>query len=96
MSLEQLPSLELLEANHSFPGRYMFKVVGWTDDEFEQRVLNAATEVLQTKQELIYSIRRTGTGRHVSVTIEPHVISGFEVLNVYRRMKTLDGLIMLW
>ena len=34
-----LPSIEVLEAHHSFPGPYMFKVIGVADDRFTGRVV---------------------------------------------------------
>ncbi len=89
------PSLDLLERTHTFPGPYMFKVIGRNEDEFVARVLAAAREVLAADADLPYTLRETTGRRHISVTLIPTVQTGDQVLAIYRRMQRLVGLVML-
>jgi putative lipoic acid-binding regulatory protein len=89
------PSIELLERTHTFPGPYMFKVIGRNQDEFVARVLAAAREVLAEDAELPYSLREATGGRHISVTLVPTVQQVEQVLAIYRRMQVIAGLVML-
>ena len=41
-----LPAIEILEANHSFPGRYTFKAIGKVEKGFTARVVAAVREEL--------------------------------------------------
>ena len=41
-----LPSVELLEAHHAFPGPYMFKAIGRTENGFVARTVAAVREEL--------------------------------------------------
>lgn len=92
--MDNLPSIELLEETHSFPGRYMFKVIGRADGGFVARVVAAVREELEEETDPPYSLRHTQNGRHVSVTLEPYVESVFQVLAVYSRIRETDGLVM--
>ena len=44
--MTQLPSIELLENTHTFPGPYMFKVIGRVENGFAARVVAAVREEL--------------------------------------------------
>jgi len=90
-----LPSIELLEATHQFPGPYMFKVIGRVENGFVARVVAAVREELAQEVDPPYSFRETVGGRHVSVTIEPRIQTVHQVLAVYRRMRGMSGLVML-
>jgi putative lipoic acid-binding regulatory protein len=90
------PSIELLEAGHVFPGPYMFKVIGRTENGFVGRAVAAVRDALSAAVDPPYSVRETAGGRHVSVTVEVEVQTAEEVLAVYRRVNRLTGLVMLW
>jgi putative lipoic acid-binding regulatory protein len=94
--VETLPSIELLEETHTFPGPYMFKVIGRVDDGFVARVVAAVRDELEEATDPPYKLRHTQNGRHVSVTLEPQVESVFQVLAVYSRIRETTGLVMLW
>ena len=91
-----LPNVELLESTHEFPGDYMFKVIGQDDDTLAARVRAAVVFELPEDHEPAMSVRRTASGRHMCVTIEPHVADAHQVLAIYRRIYALDGLVMVW
>lgn len=94
-TVDNLPNLELLESTHSFPGTYVFKVIGEADGNFIGRVVAAVRSELAESIEPSFSFRKTAGRRHVCVTIEPPVDNGSQVLAIYRRLQDVDGLIML-
>lgn len=90
-----LPDQDLLESTHTFPGRFTFKAIGAAEDHFVGRVLAVVRNHLDEAAEPSFSCRTTAGGRHVCVTIEPDVESSGQVLDIYRELQTLDGLVML-
>lgn len=90
------PNLELLESTHTFPGGYMFKVIGEDDHTLAARVMAAVKADLPEDHEPAMSVRRTASGRHMCVTIEPNVDDAHQVLAIYERIYALDGLVMVW
>jgi uncharacterized protein len=91
-----LPAIELLEATHQFPGPYMFKAIGRSENGFVARAVAAVREELAGAIDPPFSVREAVGGRHVSVTVTPDVRSAYDVLAIYRRMRALAGLVMLW
>jgi len=94
--VDELPALELLEKTHSFPGPYMFKVIGRSEDGFVARTVAAVREELASDGDPPFRTRQTPNGRHIAVTLQPTVQTAHEVLAVYRRLRSLTGLVMLW
>lgn len=94
--MSNLPDIELLESTHTFPGPYTFKVIGANDASFQGRVVAAVRGELPGDREPAISVRRTASGRHVSVTIEPYVEDAAGVLAIYQQLYQLDGLVMVW
>ncbi len=93
MNREQ--SIELLNATHDFPCPYMFKVIGLSDDGFVDRVVAAVREALEHYEETPpHTTRQTPHGKHVSVTLEPTLLSAEQVLLVYQRIGTVSGIVM--
>jgi putative lipoic acid-binding regulatory protein len=90
-----MPSVELLESTHRFPGPYVFKVIGKAEDAFVARVVAAVREVLGGEADPPFETRHTSGGRHVSVTVRPHVHGAMQVLAIYSRLQTTAGLVML-
>lgn len=93
--MNQLPSRELLEATHTFPGQYTFKAIGAADDHFVGRVVAAVRCQLGEEIEPSFSTRSTSGGRHVCVTIEPSVADADEVLLIYANLREVEGLVLL-
>jgi uncharacterized protein len=91
----ELPSIELLEATHQFPGRFIFKIIGRVDNGFAARVVAAVRDELACDVDPPHRLREAAGGRHVAVTLEPTVETAQQVLAVYRRVRTLTGLVMM-
>ncbi len=93
--MNDMPAIELLESTHTFPCRYMYKVIGRAEGNFVGRVLSAVRSELPPDAEPSFSSRKTSGGRHVSVTIEPDVETAADVLAIYRSLRELEGLVLL-
>jgi putative lipoic acid-binding regulatory protein len=91
-----IPPIQLLEATHEFPGRYMFKVIGRSDQGFAARVVAAVRDELAEEADPPFRVRESAGGRHVAVTLTPMVQTAEQVLAVYRRVRGMAGLVMLW
>ena len=94
--MDQLPAIELLESTHTFPGPYIFKVIGGAERGFVARTVAAVRDALAIEVDPPYQTRDARGGQHVAVTLEPHVQSAWQVLAVYRRLRAMAGLVMLW
>jgi putative lipoic acid-binding regulatory protein len=92
----ELPTIKLLESTHTFPGPYMFKVIGRTDLGFVARTVAAVREEMGDAEDPPYKVRESVGGRHTAVTLEPVVQTARQVLAIYRRLSRTVGLVMLW
>src|SRR5262245_5199551 len=95
-AMSEQPSLELLEATHRFPGEYMFKVIGRSENGFVARAVAAVREELAGATDPPFSVRESVGGRHVAVTLLPAVQTAQQVLAVYQRLRTLTGMVTYW
>lgn len=93
--MNNLPSIQLLENTHHFPGPYMFKVIGKVEDGFVARVVAAVRDELAEEIDPPYHLRQAEGGRHISITLEPHIKTAQQVLNVYRRLRNTVGLVLM-
>ena len=91
----EMPSIELLERTHDFPGRFVFKVIGRVENGFAARVVAAVREELAFEVDPPHRLREAVGGRHVAVTLEPDIESAAQVLAVYRRVRGIPGLVMM-
>jgi uncharacterized protein len=94
--ISSLPTLELLEKTHSFPCPYLFKVIGKAAEVFPAQVVAVVREELRSEVDPPYHVRQAVGGRHLSVTVEPVVQSSQQVVAIYRRLRDLDGLVLLF
>jgi hypothetical protein len=94
--VDTLPSVELLERTHEFPGRYVFKVIGLCEDGFVARTVALVRDQLEEERDPPFRVRHTANGRHVAVTLEPNVRSAWEVIAVYQAIRGLAGLEMVF
>jgi uncharacterized protein len=90
-----LPPVELLNRTHQFPCFYVFKAIGRVESGFAARVVAGVREELSQETDPPHRFRQSASGRHVSVTLEPHVETAEQVLAVYRRIASMAGLIVL-
>ncbi|QDT57230.1 hypothetical protein Pan44_52980 [Caulifigura coniformis] len=94
--MDYQPSVELLEATHRFPGPFMFKIIGRSEDQFVARVLSAVRTLLGDENEPAFSVRKTANGTHTCVTVEPEVPSASMVVEIYTQLRGIDGVMMLF
>jgi putative lipoic acid-binding regulatory protein len=94
--MDELPAIELLESTHSFPGPYMFKVIGRASSGFMARTVAAVREAMAADSDPPFRVRETTGGRHIAVTLQPTVQTPQQVLAIYRRLRGLVGLVLLW
>lgn len=93
--MSELPPKDLLEKMHAFPGKFVFKAIGKSEDDFAQRVVAVVRSALQHEFDPPHEIRTTSGGRHTAVTIEPWVESSAQVIDVFAAIRDLEGLVML-
>ena len=93
-NVDREQTIELLQATHEFPCAYTLKVIGLSANDFVARVVLAVREALCCDDDPPYRMRRTPGGKHVAVTIEPNVDSAHQVLLIYDRIRTVDGVVM--
>ncbi len=91
----QMPTVETLEKAHAFPCAYMFKAIGKAEDNFVARVVAAVRAELADDLDPPYTLRETSGGKHVAVTLQPHMQTASQVLAVYRRIQVIPGLVLL-
>jgi putative lipoic acid-binding regulatory protein len=94
--MQYLPAIELLESTHRFPGPYLFKVIGRSDQGFVARTVAAVRDAVAAEFDPPFSVRETAGGKHVAVTLEVPVQDAEDVIAVYRRVQKLAGLVFLW
>jgi putative lipoic acid-binding regulatory protein len=92
----QLPAIDLLETSHTFPGPYMFKVIGKADGNFLARIIASVRMELGLECDPPFRVRESSGGRHLAITLEPVVDSAAQVLAVYRRLSAGEGVMLLW
>lgn len=95
MSLNGLPTIELLESTHNFPCRYTFKIIGENVDDFPGRVVEAMRTALEASVNPPHTLRETAGGRHVSVSMEPVLRSANQVLEAYRALYATSGVVLI-
>src|SRR5262245_22970465 len=94
--MNDLPSIALLASTHTFPCAYMFKVIGLAERGFAARTVAAVREEMAAEVDPPFRVRETSGGRHIAVTLQPTVDTPQQVLAIYRRLRLLAGLVLLW
>ena len=88
------PSRELLLANHVFPGEYIVKAFGPSNDAFREAIVSAAVSVVgEARADL--SIRASRHGAKLCITLRLNALSVDEVIDVYEEIHRVDGLAMI-
>ena len=82
---------ERLNAVHSFPETYIFKVIGANTQDFITRVVQAAINSMGREHALDIETRESGEGRHVSVTLSVHAEDAETVLDAYEMLHRVEG-----
>jgi|688.fasta_scaffold93371_3 putative lipoic acid-binding regulatory protein len=87
----QLPSIELIESIHKFPGEFTFKVIGDSRPDFAADALNSAFVALGQDRNVQHSARQSAAGNHTAVTLSVPVKNGEEVHAVYQELLKIPG-----
>ena len=77
---------EKLEDQHTWPGKYLFKFI--IPKEKKERV-----QELFPGHEL--QVKKSKKGNYISLTIEIHMESSQEVIEIYEKAYEIDGVIAL-
>ncbi len=83
--------LERLNAVHSFPGSYVFKIIGENSAQFVSRIVQACLIVLGPTASPSVTTRESSGKRHVSVTVDAVVTDAEMVLRIYDILQDLEG-----
>ena len=69
----EMPAIELLEATHRFPGKFMFKVIGRADQGFAARVVAAVSirAAVGRARSSRMGVARVGVGRPQGQAVDP-------------------------
>ncbi len=90
-----LPSKELLEAHHIFPGLFTFKIILDAQPDIENTLKHLVAPCLSAPSRVRTTLRTSANGRYESVSLEIFVASADEVLAVYQKLHGAPGLRML-
>jgi putative lipoic acid-binding regulatory protein len=87
-------AIELLEANHTFPGPISVSVIARNDEEVAAKVLAAASAALgQPLAEADHERHPSAQGKYVSHRLNVHCASADAVLDLFARLRAVDGVI---
>ena len=81
-------AIELLEANHTFPGDYRFQVIALGTEAVSAAVLAAAGVGPEADD-----TRASSAGKYLSHRVTVHVASAVEVLDLYARLRAVEGVV---
>ncbi len=95
MNEDRQRSIDLLNATHEFPCKVMVKVIGTNSAAFMTEVVQSVRVELRLKFDPPIRTRETKGGRHISITLEPYFENAEEVLDVYDRFRSIDGVVMV-
>jgi putative lipoic acid-binding regulatory protein len=89
-------TLRVLNEGHTFPGPYMFKVIGENSPEFVARVIHAAAIIAGPSAAPNVTVRESAGGKHQAVTLQIAVASAEAVLDIYAAFRSVDGVRMVF
>ncbi len=92
---ERERSLELLNKTHTFPTRVMIKVIGVNEQGFVASVLEVVQRNAPGEQPPPHQVNEARGGKHISITLEPHLENAECVLTIYAELQVLQGVVML-
>jgi putative lipoic acid-binding regulatory protein len=85
-------SIELLEANHVFPCEFSISVIARNDEEVTRAIVAAVT-ALAPVGEGAHDRRESGGGKYVSHRLVVPCSTPEAVLDLYARVRAVDGVI---
>jgi putative lipoic acid-binding regulatory protein len=93
-------ALALLEATHEFPCHYAVTVIAFNLETVTQAVRGAARPATDTgsadsNDGAAHEIRASREGKYVSHRFAVHVNGAGEVLELYARLRSLEGVVTI-
>jgi putative lipoic acid-binding regulatory protein len=89
-------AIELLEANHEFPGTFSLSVIARSEEGIEVAVLAAAAVGLDAPLDAgAHERRPSAHGKYVSHRLNVPVASAEAVLLLYARLRAVEGVITI-
>jgi hypothetical protein len=87
-------AIALLNQCHSFPGPFVFKLIGENTTRFYDTVLAEVSAELGeiARQEAGLLTRRSSGGKYLSITLNVEMASAEQVLRLYERFSSVEGL----
>lgn len=82
---------EKLDAMHTFPGPFMFKVIGENTHDFQRHAVDAIKSVAPEAEPRL-SRRESKGARHQSITMVVEVESSQTVIDIYAKFSQLEGI----
>ena len=89
--LSRHSSLSILQQVHTFPGPYVFKIIGDNGPELVAWSMQITIWVLGRWTRPTVTVRRSAGGRHQAVTLRVRMPDAEAVLDVYRGLRSLSG-----
>ncbi|MEC5394396.1 DUF493 family protein [Bergeyella sp. RCAD1439] len=79
-----------LEENHNFPEDYLYKFIFPNENA-------KLTELYQIFDKIDYTIstRESKNGKYISASIQAFVMDADQVINLYKKVAEIDGVVML-
>jgi putative lipoic acid-binding regulatory protein len=93
-ALDEKRSLDLLEANHTFPGDYHVTVIALNSDEVTAALINSVQEGLaEPLAEAARETRSSSGGKYLSHRMRVPCASAFDVIRLYARIRLVQGVV---
>lgn len=86
MSWDETSFIEKLEANHQFPELYTFKFIVKPEHEAQVKSLLPKAEI---------KLKPSSGNKYVSITLSQQMKSSAEVIEIYKKANTIEGIIAL-
>ena len=86
MSWDELSFLDKLEGTHQFPDQYTFKFIVKPEHQKTVEALVANAEI---------KLKPSSGNKYLSITITGRMNSSKEVVDVYKKAHTIEGIIAL-
>ncbi|HVZ74237.1 MAG TPA: DUF493 domain-containing protein [Polyangia bacterium] len=94
---ERAKALALLEANHEFPTAYSVSVIAISGDEVAERIAIAAFDERSSpkRTEGDHTHKPSSGGKYVSHRLIVQVENAEHVLELYARLRAIDGVMTI-
>jgi putative lipoic acid-binding regulatory protein len=91
----KFPPLDLIKANHVFPGIYTFKVVALHHEELPNKLATIIKNKLGRPQLPTFNHRKSTSGKHISITFDLHLEQAEEVHIIYEVLVITEGVVLV-